>query len=238
MAVSTRLFADNYLGRYRGIQRLAERRIEAAALLATDRMARAGLARIRQDMAGAGLGRLGNALGATSDLAQGRGVHRRGGGWSASGVIFLRSKSPRTIGAMVSYTQGAEITPVRSRWLWIPTDAIPRVTGRYRMTPALWQKNGFNTKIGPLVRIKGPKDNPLLIVRQVGVNAAGKSRSAKSLTKRGLPRKGQVRRDFIVAFVGIPRTSRRARVNLTTIVQNEMQQMPQFFRQAMERTFR
>lgn len=231
--------AQDYVGAYRQYHRLIERRMEAAALLATDASSQDSKRVIRGEMARAGLGRLGYAVDASSDLSRGRGVHRRpGGGWSASGVVFVRSKSERTLGAIESYMQGAEIVPVRSRWLWFATDAIPRVTGRFRMTPALWVKNGWDRKIGPLVQIRGPRGTPLLIVRNVGIAATGGRRSAKSLTKKGLPRKGQVKADFIVAFIGLPRTSRAARVNVPTIMRLGQQQLGRLYHEALERTAR
>lgn len=205
---------------------------EAAALRATDRARKAGTTRIRTQMQSAGLGRLGNGLGSTSDLERGSGVHRRGAnGFSASGTIFIRSGSERTRGAIKAYTQGAEIRPVRSRWLWIATDEIPRVTGRYRMTPELYKKNGFEQKIGPLTYVRSINGNPLLVVRKVGVNAAGKPRSAKSLTKTGRARKGQRVKEFVVAFVGIPRTSRAARVDVPAILNQVAGELPALFEQ-------
>lgn len=207
--------------------RQSEQQMEAAALRATDRGRTGATRTIRQQMQSAGLGRLGNAIGSTSDLARGRSVHRLpGGGFSASGTVHIRSRSPRTIGAIEAYTQGAEIRPVRSRWLWIPTDEIPRVTARQRMTPALYVRNGFERKIGPLVRIASVNGNPLLIARNIGVSEAGRSRSAKSLTKSGRPRKGQRLKEFVVAFIGIPRTSRAARVDVSAIMRSVADQLP------------
>lgn len=216
--------------------RFAEQRMEKAALIATDQGRRTALTRVRGEMAGAGLGRLGNALGSGSDLAEGRGVHRySNGGFSASGAVFIRSGSERTRGAIEAYTQGADIVPVRGRWLWIAGDDLPRVTGKRRMTPALYRQNGFEQKIGPLVQVSAANGNPLLIVRNVGISAAGKGRSAKSLTRRGAPRKGQVEREFIIAFIGIPRTSRAARVNVPAIMESVAADLPQLFYQALGR---
>lgn len=230
--------AQDIIGAYRQYHQLIDRRMEAAALLATDAASQVGKRLLRERFRSAGLGRLGNAIDANSDLSRRGNVHRRGAGWSASGTVFVRSKSERTLGAIAAYTQGAEITPRRGRWLWFQTDELPRVTGRFRMTPELYRKNGFETKIGPLVQIKGPGGNPLLIVRNIGVNAAGKPRSARSLTKKGLARKGQIRRDFIVAFIGIPRTSRTARVDVIATMREAQQALPPLFLQALERTAR
>lgn len=234
--VSASLFADQYIGRYRSFQKLASRRMEAAALIATDKAAEAGKQLIRQQMASAGLGRLGYGLGSTSDLQRTGQVFRQAGGFSASGVIYVRGRSPRTRGAIEAYTQGAQILPKRGRWLWYATDQIPRVTGRVRMTPELYKERGFEEKIGPLVRVNGKGGTPLLIVRKVGVSAAGKKRSARAFNSKGQPRRGQVAAQFIVAFIGIPRTSRRARVNITQLMRAVQKDLPLFFTDALERT--
>lgn len=207
------------------------RSLEGALLRATQQGARRLKNSIRQAMAGAGLGRLGNAFGDTSDLARG-GIQRRypNGGFSASGTVYVRNKSERTMGAILSYTQGAEIRPVRGRWLWYPSEDILRVAGsrgsRQRVTPGNWSSLGLDSRIGPLTFVKSANGRPLLIVRNVGVGAAGQARSARSLTKRGLPRKGQVQREFVVAFIGIPRTSRAARIDIQALLNQVAGELP------------
>lgn len=208
----------------------SEAALEGAFLRATQKGARRLKENIRQAMAGAGLGRLGNAFADTSDAKKG-GIQRRysNGGFSASGSVYVRNKSDRTLGAILSYTGGSEIRPIRGRWLWYPTEEIRRVSGagtkKARVTPANWTALGLDTKIGPLTFIKS-NGRPLLIVRNVGVSAAGKTRSARSLTKRGLPRKGQVQREFIVAFIGIPRTSRAARIDIQALLNQVAAELP------------
>lgn len=205
--------------------------LEGALLRATQQGARRLKNSIRQAMAGAGLGRLGNAFGDTSDLARG-GIQRRypNGGFSASGTVYVRNKSERTMGAILSYTQGSEIRPVRGRWLWYPSEDILRVAGsrgsRQRVTPGNWSSLGLDSRIGPLTFVKSANGRPLLIVRNVGVGAAGQARSARSLTKRGLPRKGQVQREFVVAFIGIPRTSRAARIDIQALLNQVAGELP------------
>lgn len=105
-------------------------------------------------MASAGLGRLGAVVDSGSDLQKRGAVRASGIGFSASGWVFVRSKSPRTRGAIEAYTEGAEITPRAGRWLWIPTDDIPARAGGKKITPANWEKSGLDKKIGPLVTIK------------------------------------------------------------------------------------
>ncbi|CDO34042.1 hypothetical protein [Novosphingobium sp. KN65.2] len=224
------MFGADVRGPTRGMvaeyRRYAIQTFERAGVRTVETISRRGKSAIRQRMAGAGLGRLGNAIGSSSDTE----VKRFGGDrFSVSAQFFARTRSERTLGALKAYTEGANITPVRSRWLWIPTDNIPRVSKRFRMTPALWRQNGFDKKIGPLVQIRSINGNPLLVVQNVGVALSGRKRSAKSLTRSGMPRKGQVAKEMIVAFIGIPRTARSARVNITEILNQVRAEMPAIF---------
>lgn len=207
-------------GQFAEFRRFNIQRLERAALISSDRGAREGLKELRSAMQGAGLGRLGNALGYGSDLKKGRGVHRRGAeAFSASGWIYIRSRSERAVGAIVAYTEGAEIGPVKSPWLWIATDEIPRRAGRFRMTPALYNRHGFASRIGPLFQIPGRHGGEsLLIVRNVTTDRFGRRGKARRLPRRGGIGASRERRDQIVAFVGIKRTSRSARVNPDQII--------------------
>lgn len=230
--LSARLERGQFEAAFNNWYRFAEQRMERAALIAVEAGTKRALSRVREAGQSANLGRLFQGLGSKADTA----VHRYpNGGFSASGVIFIRSGSERTRGAIEAYTSGANIRPVRGRWLWITSNELPRVTGRYRMTPELYIRNGFEKKIGPLVFVRGAGGQALLIVRNVGVSAAGKGRSAKSLTKRGLPRKGQVAKEFIVAFIGIPRTSRAARVDVSALMASVAADLPSLFYQALGR---
>lgn len=225
-------FVDQF--RRRSIQR-----IERAAMVATDKASRGALVQQRMEMRSRGLGILGNALGQTSDLKKGK-VRRRGPEeFETSGVIFLRSKSERTVGAIKSYTEGADIHPVKGRWLWVPTDEIQRLVGsgktRRRLTPALWSQYGLDTKVGPLVYLPQKGKPPLLIVRNVGVSISGKRHSAKSLTRSGRPRKGQAVKSFIVAFIAIPRTTRIRRVDLIAIANRWAGIVPDLFNEEMRK---
>jgi hypothetical protein len=194
-------------------------RIEQATLRGTDRVTRTAQSEIRAAMAGAGLGRLGNAIGAGSDLQEGRGVHRRGSErFSASGWIYVRGKSDRTAGAIEAYTEGADIAPRKGRWLWVATREIPGRSNRYKMTPALYNSSGLAQRIGPLEFINGRHPGEaLLIVRNVSTDRFGRGR-ARRLPKRGSLGGSRERKDFIVAFVGIRRTIRMQRINPETII--------------------
>jgi hypothetical protein len=217
-------------GQFDEFRRYCIQRLERAALIASDRAAAAALRDLRAAMAGAGLGRLGNALGYGSDLKKGRGVHRRGAeGFSASGWVYIRSRSERAVGAITAYTEGAEITPKKSPWLWISTDEIPRLVGRRRMTPALYRSGGLESRIGPLVQIAGRHGGEaLLIVRNVTVDRFGRAGKAKALPKRGAVGSSRERKDFIVAFVGIRRTSRSARVHPREIMSLQQARLPEY----------
>jgi hypothetical protein len=174
---------------------------------------------IRADMAGAKLGRLGQAITHTSDKARGGNVYRKGGISRASGIVYIRTKSPRTVGAIISYTEGAEITPKKGPYLWFPLEAAQRVVGkgksRKRLTPAMWESSGLAAKLGPLIRIKGSDGLPLLVVRNVGIGALKSGRArARPLNKNGRPKKGDVAAEIVPIFKGIRRTARSARVNV------------------------
>lgn len=231
----------NYAGAYRAFGLSIDRRLELAALEATDKAARQALGSIRKAMQGAGLGRLGNGLSAASDLSSGRGIHRKtGGAWSASGVVFVRSRSERTRGAIESYTSGADIAPKRGRWLWIATPDLQRVAGgkgkRQRVTPGNWDNLGLDKRIGPLVQLTSIDGRPLLAVQGAGVSLTGANGSARSLRKNGQARRGQIKRELLICFVAIPRTSRAARVDVTAILRSVQADLPRLAAQAFERT--
>lgn len=226
-------FGIGRLGQFAEFKRHSIQRLERASLKATDQAARAAAAQIK-----AGLpGRLGGAITSGSDLRKGRNVHRIGAeGYRASGWVVLRNKSERTVGAIISATEGAEIRPVRSAWLWIATDEIPRKAGRYRMTPALYRRSGLEGRIGPLVQIRGRHGGEALyIVRNVTVDRFGRRGKARRSPRRGAIGGGRERRDFIVAFVGIRNTSRSAVVDARQIISLEQARLPEYRAAAMAR---
>lgn len=207
-------------------RRGAIQRAEGAALYATDKAIRLSQRNLQAGFHEVGLGRAARVIGVTSDLRKGR-VHRFGAeGFSASGVQFQKVRGERLDGLIESYGKGATITPKQSRWLWIATDEIPSRAGKRRMTPARYVAAGFERKIGPLVMIRSINGNPLLVVRGASVSATGKRRSAKALTRTGKPRKGQRPKDFIVAFVGIPRTQRFQRFDAQALLREAAAKVP------------
>lgn len=215
--------------------RQSEQAIERAALRATDQAARQAKNALRGDMAGAGLGRLGNAFGDGSDLRSGRGVKRYSdGGFSASGAVFIRSRSERTRGAIEAYTEGATISPRRGRWLWFPTNEVPARIGRLRTTPERYIAAG--SPLGRLITIRSVNGNPLLAVENIGVNAVGaRGGRGRSLTKSGRPRKGDRLKQLSVLFVGIPNTSRAARIDADAILKAEAARLPELWSDEMRK---
>lgn len=193
-----------------------DRQLQKNALAMVNRGAREAKDQMRTEMAAAGLGRLGYALGSGGD----RTVHQQPGGWSASGWVFIRSKSPRTVGAIISYTEGASIRPRKGRWLWIPTDEAYRTVGlppggetkKARLEPHLWDQT-WGKRFGPLAVIKSVNGRPLLILKQPASVSLSGRRGIKPLLKSGRAPKGFVEKEFIVMFIAIPATSRTARVD-------------------------
>ncbi|MEA3044578.1 MAG: hypothetical protein QOH47_2416 [Sphingomonadales bacterium] len=220
-------------GQFAEFRRHSIQRMEQASLKATDQAARAAAAQIKAAMPG----RLGGAITSGSDLRKGRGVHRRGAeGYRASGWVAIRGKSERTVGAVISATEGAEIRPIKGPFLWIATDEIPRRAGRYRMTPALYRRSGLENRIGPLVQIPGRhRGEALLIVRSVTVDRFGRRGRARRLPRRGAIGGSRERRDFIVAFVGIRNTSRSASVDARQIISLEQARLSEYRIAAMAR---
>lgn len=240
MRISARISADRTKSALSDYFRFANQRFENAALIATHRAGVALKDNIRTEMATAGLGRLGFAFTSKSDLDRG-GIQKRlaGEGFSAGSIVYVRSGSERTRGAIKAYTEGANIAPVHGRWLWIPTEEIQRRVGpgrrKFRVTPGNWEEYGLQSKIGPLVYVKSINGNPLLVVKDASVGALGQSRSAKSRTKTGKLRKGQAAKSFIVAFIGIPRTARAARVDLNALHREAIATLPARFFEALGR---
>lgn len=216
-------------------ERETKARLQAASLNATQIAAGRAKSKIQTDMRGAGLGRLGNAIGNGGDLGKRGAVRSTGAGWSASGWVHVRGRSERTAGAIEAYTAGAEISPRRGRWLWIPTDDIPARVGKRSITPENYSRLGLATKIGPLVFVLTPSGQALLVVQGASLSGSGKSRSAKSRRKDGGLRKGQVAAETIVAFVGIRRTSRRGRVDVPAIMREAQASLPELLEQQLKR---
>lgn len=207
--------------------------IERAMLVATDTASRNALKDIRGSNT---LGRLGNALGHFSDLKKGKGYRFGQSGFSASGGIAIKTKNERTVGAIISYTEGTEILPVRGRWLWIPTAelGIKRI-GKKKVTPALYNSSGLPQRLGPLVFIPGRHSGEaLLIIRNVQTSLAGRRRPIKG-SKTGVARAGRQQQESIVAFVGIKRTSRTKRIDVPAIMRANAARVGELFYNEMKK---
>lgn len=225
MSFSLRGPDRKYIGE---IKKLTYEKLAKAVAKSVDATIKETKVEIKGAMSSAKLGKLSGAIGSGSDVSRNRvpdinqvGVAR----WRAGGFIVARGNSARTGGALDAYINGAVITPKKGRWLWISTKEIPRRVGRYRMTPALYVKGGFEKKIGPLVFIPGKHSGKaFLIVPSVQVNKAGVR--AQAIPRNGNLRPGKTRKDFIVAFIGIRVTRREARFNPVVIGARVAQDLP------------
>ena len=209
-------------------------RIERAMLVATDTASRNALKEIRGSNT---LGRLGNALGHFSDLKKGKGFRFGATGFAASGGIAIKTKNERTVGAIISYTEGADIVPKkRGDWLWFPTPelSIKRI-GRKKITPALYNASGLPQKLGPLFRIPGRHPGEaLLIIKNVQTSLSGRRRPIKG-SKTGVARAGRQQQESIVAFVGIKQTSRTKRIDVPAIMRANAARVGEFFYNEMKK---
>ena len=235
MRASVRRPPTGFLKTY---QRFAIQRFENAALAATDRAATDLKGDLRGAFSGAGLGRLGMAFGKFSFLKSGRGVMRRGqNGFFAGARVLVRSQSDRTHGALQIYSEGGDIVPRLSKWLWIPSKDMQRLVGgrgnRRRTTPKTYMESGLESRIGPLVFVPGRHSGEaLLVAKNVTVRSTGKA-NPRRMPNSGRPRAGREARDFIVLFVGIRRTSRAARVDPFGIASSRRAMLPQYFNAAL-----
>lgn len=213
---------------FRELERQIREKAERALLDASHEAGRRATSQIRNAMSRAGLGRLGNAVDATSDRDKGGRLHRSSSREvSASSAVHLKSRSERTVGAIEAYTQGATIRARAGGWLWIPSsDLQRRVKGGKRVTPANWRSSGLEQRIGPLVKIPGKHAGEvLLIVPAVTVRQGGRP-SPRRLPKSGKARAGRVLQENFVAFTGIRSTSRQARVDPHQIIDGIRAEMP------------
>lgn len=211
-------------------------RIGQAAARATDQVTRNAHRGIRDAMSATKLGKLGRAVKYSTDVKKGRVPKVQfGRPWRAGGIIFIASKSERTLGAFEAYTEGATIVPRKGRWLWIATDEIPNKVGRYRMTPARYIAGGFENRIGELEFIEGSNNGEaFLIVRDVTVRAATGFGRARRLPRNGNVRPGRKAVDFVVAFIGIRITRRNRRLNPEAIAKAKFRELDKVLRDRVQ----
>lgn len=191
--------------------------LRRASHYATDKAIKAAKARTRQVIRGVGLGRLSNAVGATSSLEKGRTAKEAWGAIYARGGQFSRANQ-----ALMAYTEGAHILPTGGRkWLAYPTKAAGRLT---RLPiPRIGGRGYANFKNQPSrSRLKlsfvqfSPRSAALVLKNASVSNRTGR---AKPFGKR-LGR-GQTREKFIVMFWLIKFTTRAARFDQHAIVRAE-----------------
>lgn len=214
-------------GLVEGFKRDSIQRAERAMLVATDTASRNALREIRQN---GSLKRLSNAIGQFSDLKKGSVFRFGNAGFSASGGLAIKTRNERTVGAIISFTEGAEILPVKGPWLWIATPElrIKRV-GRKKITPALYRSGGFEQRLGPLIQVPGRNaGEALLIIRNVQTSIAGNRRPIRG-ARSGVPRAGREQKEFIVAFVGIRRTSRTRQIDVNAIMRANADRVGELF---------
>lgn len=215
-------------GLVEGFKRDSIQRAERAMLIATDRVSRDALRDVRQNGA---MKRLSNAIGHFSDLKKGSVFRFGNAGFSASGGLAIKTRNERTVGAIISFTEGADILPKkRDGWLWIATPelAIKRV-GRKKITPALYRSGGFEQRLGPLQRIPGRHaGEALLIIKNVQTSIAGNRRPIRG-ARSGVPRAGREQKEFIVAFIGIRQTSRTRQIDVNAIMRANADRVGELF---------
>ncbi|BAI95838.1 hypothetical protein Sj15T_01770 [Sphingobium sp. TA15] len=222
---------------FRELERQIREKAESALLKASHQGGKIAVGRIQGAMARAGLGRLGNAVEASSDLEKGGRLHRSSAREvSASSAVHLKSRNERTVGAIEAYTRGANIRPRNARWLWIPSPELQRrVKGGGRVEPSNWKSSGLEQRIGPLVQIPGKHSGEvLLIVPAVTVATSGKARPRR-LPKRGGVRPGRELRENFIAFTGIRSTSRQARVDPLQIIDDVRAELPTLLARELEK---
>ena len=193
---------------------------------AVDRASKIGQRMVQQKMKAAGLGRLPNAVGHTSSRKKGRLDQR-----TAWGVIFARGgDESRAGGALEAYSRGAGIKPRNTEWLWYETKAIPRRVGRRRITPALYNRSGVVTSIGPHQFRRISAGRAQLFIRNVSLSP--KTGRAKAMGKRKTRTRIPVKE--IVAFVGIKWTRRAKRFDQNQIMEEANKLVPVFIPEEME----
>lgn len=205
--------------------RLLARAEHKAMHVAVDRATTAGHKRVRQAMRSVGLGRLGNAVGATSSERK-----RRRDKDNAWGVVFAKGgPDSRAAGALDAYSNGATIRGRNVQWLAIATRALPKRIGRFRMTPQRYEAAG--SPLGPLV-FKRLSANRAILIAQGDMTVSRKTGRAKRATGRKTRTRVAVR--DVVAFVLIKETKRAKRFDQKQIMRLAADLIPKFMGEEME----
>lgn len=198
--------------------------LRRASHYAADRAIKAAKADSRATIRGVGLGRLANAVGATSSLEKQR---THGNAW---GAIFARGgQNSRANQALMSYTEGALIAPTGGRkWLAYPTKAagrlvrlpIPRIGGR-----GYANFKNHPSRYGMQLRFVKFSTNRAALVLDQGIVSNKTGRVNRKAKRAG---KASSHEKFIVMFWLIPFTRRAARFDQHAIVRRAGQNIGVF----------
>lgn len=205
-----------------------------AAFQATDIAITRAQKRIQARMKAAGLGRLSNAVAATSAFRK-RQFDRK-----PYGVIFARGGDDSLAGgALEAYSQGVTIRAKGGQWLAYATKAVPRLIGvggkKKRMTPGRFRGSGLEQSIGKLIFKKISPSMALLVLRKVSLSP--KTGQAKALGARR-PRTRIVPDKEVVAFVLIKQTRRAKRFDKDTELRRESSKVPDYIARILLRDYR
>lgn len=196
-----------------------------AAVETTDIVAQKAHFHLQAKMRSVDLGKLYRAVGWTSAKRK----RQTGFGRTPYGAIFARDGDDSLAGgALEIYSRGGTIRP-KGKWLAVPTVAAPRLISaggkRRRLTPALWEAAGLNSKIGKLIFIQISSNTAVLVVR--GVSLSPKTGQARRLGVRA-PRTRIVPKGNTVVFVLIRQTSRAKRFDKDQIIGFYAGRMPDY----------
>lgn len=205
--------------------------LKAAAHYAADKGIMAALVTTRAKIKGAGLGRLENAVAATSSLKKRQTTGR------AWGALFARGDPDwRGNQAISIYSAGGTIAPVgQNQWLWIATRNIPSRAGRQRMTPALYRAHGLEGSLGKLTFLQLSSNRAVYLIRKK-VTVSRRTGRAKPFGGR-VPRGSDLKKQ-VVAFVGIKVTHRAQRFDQEAIMRAEQARLGTYIEEYQARRAR
>lgn len=193
-----------------------------AALIATDRASRVGQVDIRAKMKSVELGRLERAVGQTSALRKGQKDR------DPYGVVFAKGGDKSRAGqALQAYTRGAQISPIKGRWLWYPTPAAMKRINRYKASPGRYIAAG--SPLGELkFRVVSPKAAIAFIEKgAISVRTGRARRAPKRRSKLSIPQRR------IILFRGIRKTYRAVRFDHRTIMGRQSRKVPLYMTEAL-----
>lgn len=195
--------------------------------VAIDRATRLAQKAIQQRIKAVGLGRLGGAVRSTSSERKKR--RDPNNAWGA--IYAAGGDESRAGGALEAYTQGATIRGRNVQWLAIPTRALPKRIGRFRMTPKRYEAAG--NPLGPLV-FKLVTRNRAYLIAQGDFTTSAKTGRAKPF--KGRVSRGRQKRRDIIAFVLIKETKRAKRFDQRDLVRLAHAQMPKFLQEEIAKS--